>query len=204
MFFLTRSTGIVAMVLMVASLLWGFLFSSRATGKRLRPNWWLDLHNWLGGLALVFTGAHIAAALLDTDSGIGVLEVLVPGTATDAWAITWGVIAAYLTAVVVFTTWPRRWKNRRWWRIVHLLSVLGTALALLHSYQSGNRRDAAGLPSRHGDRRGSGHVRPGAPPLDATSGSLLGLIVPVACDIHSWLTAASSRWPNTRLADWVS
>jgi predicted ferric reductase len=63
--------------------------------------------------------------------------VLVPGTATDAWAISWGVIAAYLTAVVVFTTWPRRWKNRRWWRIAHLLSVLGTALALLHSYQSG-------------------------------------------------------------------
>lgn len=137
MFFLTRSTGIVAMVLMVSSLLWGFLFSSRATGHRLRPNWWLDLHNWLGGLALVFTGVHVAASFLDSDSGIGVLQVLVPGTATDAWAMTWGVIAMYVTAVVVFTTWPRRWKNRRWWRVVHLLSVLGTALALLHSYQSG-------------------------------------------------------------------
>ena len=137
MFFLTRSTGIVAMALMVASLLWGFLFSSRATGKRLRPNWWLDLHNWLGGIALAFTGVHIAASLLDSDSGIGPLQVLVPGTATDAWAITWGVVAAYLAVAVVFTTWPRRWKNRRWWRVVHLLSVLGTALALLHSYQSG-------------------------------------------------------------------
>ncbi len=37
------------MVLVVVALLWGFLFSSRATGTRLRPNWWLDLHNWLGG-----------------------------------------------------------------------------------------------------------------------------------------------------------
>ena len=137
MFFLTRSTGIVAMVLMVAALLWGFLFSSRATGNRLRPNWWLDLHNWLGGLALVFTGVHIAASVLDSESGIGLVQVLVPGTATDAWSITWGVIASYLTAAVVFTTWPRRWKNRHWWRIVHLLSVAGTALALVHSYQSG-------------------------------------------------------------------
>jgi len=138
MFFLTRSTGIVAMTLMVASLLWGFLFSSRATGRRLRPNWWLDLHNWLGGLALVFTGIHIAASFLDSGSGISLLQVFVPGTATDAWGITWGVLATYITAAVVFTTWPRRWKNRRWWRIVHLLSVLGVALALLHSYQIGS------------------------------------------------------------------
>ena len=146
MFFLTRSTGIVAMSLMVAALVWGFLFSARATGKRLRPNWWLDLHNWLGGLALVFTGLHIAASVIDADSGISLLDVFVPDP--DAWAITWGVIATYLTAAAVFTTWPRRWKNRRWWRVVHLLSVVGTALALVHGYQSGT--DAARLAVRVG------------------------------------------------------
>jgi predicted ferric reductase len=136
---LTRSSGIVAVLLMVASLLWGFLFSSRATGKRLRPNWWLDLHNWLGGLALIFTVVHIALSLFDTGAGIGLLQVFVPGTASDRpWAIAWGVIATYITIAVVFTTWPTRWKNRRWWRIVHVLSVGGTALALLHSYQSGS------------------------------------------------------------------
>ena len=135
---MTRSTGIVATLLMVTALLWGFLFSSRATGKRLRPNWWLDLHNWLGGLALIFTAVHIAASVLDTNSGIGIVQAFVPGTATDVWGITWGVLATYLTAAVVFTTWPKRWGNRRWWRIVHLLSVAGTALALVHAYQSGS------------------------------------------------------------------
>ncbi len=138
MFAITRSTGIVAMALMVASLLWGFVFSSRATGKRLRPNWWLDLHNWLGGLALIFTAIHIAAALLDSGSGVAILDVFVPGRSGDGWAITSGVLATYITAVVVFTTWPKRWKNRRWWRVVHVLSVVGTALALVHSYQSGS------------------------------------------------------------------
>jgi sulfoxide reductase heme-binding subunit YedZ len=138
MFAVTRSTGIVAMALMVLSLVWGFAFSSRATGKRLRPNWWLDLHNWLGGLALSFTIVHIVAALLDAGSGIGLLDVFIPGTSVGGWSITWGVLATYVTAAVVFTTWPRRWKNRRWWRVVHVLSVVGTALALVHSYQSGS------------------------------------------------------------------
>ncbi len=138
MFYLTRSTGIVAMILTVAALLWGLLFSSRATGRRLRPNWWLDLHNWLGGLALVFTGLHIVTAWLDGNSGIGLLQIFVPQTADfDAWAITWGVIAAYVMAGAVFTTWPRRWKNRRWWRVVHVSTVGATALVFLHAYQSG-------------------------------------------------------------------
>jgi hypothetical protein len=135
---ITRSTGIVAMALMVLSLLWGFLFSSRATGKRLRPNWWLDLHNWLGGLALIFTAVHIVASLLHADSGIGLLDVFVPRITAADRSIAWGVLATYVTAAVVFTTWPKRWSNRRWWRVVHVLSVGGTALALVHSYQSGS------------------------------------------------------------------
>ena len=91
MWYLTRSTGIVATLLSAAALVWGFLFSARATGNRLRPAWWLDLHNWLGGLALVFIGVHIATSWLDSDAGIGLIQVFVPGSATrDAWAIGWG------------------------------------------------------------------------------------------------------------------
>jgi hypothetical protein len=138
LWYLTRSTGIVASVLAVAALLWGFLFSSRATGRRLRPAWWLDLHNWLGGAALAFTGVHIAAAWLQTDSGIGFRQIFIPGPGTSSWGITWGVIATYLLAATVFTTWPRRLRKRPWWRVIHLSSVAATALLLLHGFQSGS------------------------------------------------------------------
>jgi len=139
MYYLSRSTGIVALLLVVAALLWGFLFSSRATGKRLRPNWWLDLHNWLGGLALTFTGLHLLTVWLNSDSGIGLVQIFLPQTASfGAWGITWGVIATYVIAAAVFTTWPRRWKNRRWWRVVHVSTVVATGLVFLHAYQSGS------------------------------------------------------------------
>ncbi len=136
--YLSRSTGIVATVLAVAALVFGFFFSSRNTGERRRPAWWLDLHNWLGGLALVFTVVHVLAAYLDSNSGIGLLQVFVPGTADNApWAITWGVVATYLFAITVFTSWPRKRLRPRLWRIVHLTSVVGVALAGLHAFQSG-------------------------------------------------------------------
>ncbi len=131
-----RSTGIVAAILLVAALLWGFLFSARSTGKRLRPAWWLDLHNWLGGASLAFTALHILATLLQSDSGIGPLEALVP--TGDNWPIAWGVVATYLLMLTVFTTWPKRLANRKLWRWLHLTSVGAAVLALLHSYQSGS------------------------------------------------------------------
>jgi methionine sulfoxide reductase heme-binding subunit len=138
MWYFSRATGIVATVLAVAALVFGFFFSSRNTGGRRRPAWWLDLHNWLGGLALVFTVVHVAAAYLDSNSGIGLLQILVPGTANDSsWAVTWGVVAFYSFVITVFTSWPRKRLRPRLWRIVHLTSVAGVVLAGLHAFQMG-------------------------------------------------------------------
>lgn len=160
MWYLSRATGIVAMILVVAALAWGFFFSARATGKKLRPAWWLDLHNWLGGLALIFTGVHIAAAWLDTNSGIGLLQIFVPGTTTGTkWPIAWGVLSTYLLAATVFTTWPRRLKRRRMWRVIHLSSVAATALALLHTHPAWERHDPWSVSDGVRARRGSSHLR---------------------------------------------
>ena len=77
--YLTRASGIVATILAVGSLVFGAFFSARNTGSRRTPAWWLDLHNYLGGLALIFTGVHLLASVLDPNSGIGIVQVLDPG-----------------------------------------------------------------------------------------------------------------------------
>lgn len=149
MWYLSRSTGIVAAVLAVAALAWGFLFSARETGRRYRPAWWLDLHNWLGGIASIFTIAHIGASYLDGDAGLDLVSLFVPGVAaSERLALAWGVVATYLIATTVLTSWPRRLFSRRTWRVVHLGSVIGVALAFVHAYQMGT--DASGRPFRIG------------------------------------------------------
>ena len=138
LWYLTRATGIVATLLIAAAVISGFLFSGRETGNRRRPNWWLDLHNMLGGLALIFTIVHIVAALVDSDLGLGLADVLVPGVAgLDRWPLAWGVLATYSVATAVLTSWPKRRFRRRTWRVLHLGSVLGFALVLVHALQMG-------------------------------------------------------------------
>jgi len=135
----TRATGVVATVLAVGSLVLGLFFSARNTGAKRTAAWWLDLHNWLGGLALIFTGAHLLTVYLNDNSGIGLVQLFIPGTAgTGQWGITWGVIAAYTFAVAVFTSWPRKRLSRRAWRAVHLGSVGGVFLAGIHAFESGS------------------------------------------------------------------
>ena len=93
--YVARSGGIVAWALLAGSVLWGLALSTKVLRGRPRPNWILDLHRFLGGLALVFTGIHVGSLILDSYVHFGLVEVLVPFT--GAWhpvAVAWGVIVA--------------------------------------------------------------------------------------------------------------
>ncbi len=139
MWYLTRATGIVAAVLAVASLVWGLFFSARNTGTRLRPNWWLALHNYLGGLALAFIGVHMLFSLLDTNAGLHLLDLFVP-SGKVGWQIGWGVLAFWLFAIVVLPSIARirRRLPRKAWHAVHLLAIPALVLTAVHAYQSGS------------------------------------------------------------------
>ena len=54
--YVARSTGIVAWALVAAAVVWGLLLTTRLVGGRSAPRWLLDLHRFLGGLAVIFTG----------------------------------------------------------------------------------------------------------------------------------------------------
>jgi len=139
--YLSRSSGVVATVLVVAAIVCGLYFTARATGSRRRPKWWLDLHNYLGGLAFLFTAVHVVAVYQDELSGIGLAQVAVPFTAAGArWGVTFGVVAAYVFALVVLTSWPRRRGSRRTWLLIHLLSIPAALLAAVHAWVVGSSR----------------------------------------------------------------
>ncbi len=141
LWYLVRSSGWVALVLGVLALFLGFIFSARDT-IGAKPAWWLDLHNYLGGIALVFTGVHMVAVIGESTNGLGVVETLVPFTSgISTTGMTLGIISFWLFAAAVFTSWPKKLLSRKIWRWVHLGSVGGVALAGIHTWMVGT--DAA-------------------------------------------------------------
>ncbi len=130
--YLSRSSGIVALVLLVLSVVWGVLLATRALRHIDRPAWLLDLHKWLGGTALVMTGLHMLGLYLDGYIQFGLTELLVPGTSEfRPLAVAVGVLSFYVMVAVQATSYMRRRLSKRLWRGIHLLSyglVWGAAI----------------------------------------------------------------------------
>src|SRR3954447_14695639 len=115
-----RAGGIVAWALVTMSITWGLALSTKAFGRRPRPSWILDLHRYLGGLALVFTAVHVLAIVADSYVQFGLTDVLVPfASAWNPAAVAWGIVAFYLLLAVELTSLSRRWLRKSLWRKVH-------------------------------------------------------------------------------------
>lgn len=143
--YVARSSGIVAWALLAAGVLWGLALTTRITGGRPKPSWLLDLHRFLGGLALVFTGVHLAALVLDRSVEFGVADLLVPlASAWQPGAVAWGIVGLYLLLAVEITSLLRRRLPRRVWRWTHLLSFPLFATSTAHGLLAGT--DATGGP----------------------------------------------------------
>jgi predicted ferric reductase len=143
--YVARAAGLVSWVLLAAATFWGLALSTRALGDRPRANWLLDLHRWLGGTALAFTGVHVVALLADQYVHFGVADVLVPFA--SSWhpvAVAGGVVAAYLLLAVELTSLARTALSKRAWRRVHTTSFVLFVTATIHGLTAGtDTRSAA-------------------------------------------------------------
>lgn len=136
--YVARAGGLVSWAVLAASMLWGLALSTRAFGRRPRPNWLLDLHRFLGGAAAIFTAIHVAAIVVDSFVHFGLTDVLVP--LASRWhpvAVAWGIVAMYLLAAVEITSLVRNRLPRRIWRRVHYLSFPLFVLATIHGLSAG-------------------------------------------------------------------
>jgi predicted ferric reductase len=141
--YVARASGIVAWLMLTASVLWGVVLSTRAFPESRRPAWLLDLHRWLGGLTVCFVAIHLASLVADTYVHFGLSDVLVPLAADwRPWAVALGVVAAWLLAAVELTSLAMKHLPRRAWRAVHLTSYAIFWLASIHAALAGTDRSA--------------------------------------------------------------
>jgi predicted ferric reductase len=136
--YVTRASGIVAWLMLTATVIWGILLSTKAFPNQRRPAWLLALHRWLAGLMLSFLAIHLLALVADSYVAFGVADLTVP-YASD-WkpgAVALGVLSMWLLVAVQTTSLAMRRLPRRFWRVVHLSSYAAFWLTSLHAAFAG-------------------------------------------------------------------
>jgi len=141
--YLARSSGMVAWLMLTGSVVWGVVLSTKAFPNQRRPAWLRDLHSWLGGLTVAFLAVHVLALWADSYVSFGPTEIFVPFTSD--WrpvAVSLGVFALWLLIAVEATSLAVRRLPRRAWRAVHLSSYLAFWLTSMHAAFSGTDRSS--------------------------------------------------------------
>jgi sulfoxide reductase heme-binding subunit YedZ len=136
--FVARSSGMVAAVLIGVTVVWGLLLSTRIVVRKGLPAWLTDLHRGRAGLSVVFVLVHLVALWADSYEEFTVAELLVPFASDwEPTAVAWGVFATWLLAVVQVTSLLQRRMSRRRWHAVHLLSFPLGVLVGVHAMTAG-------------------------------------------------------------------
>jgi len=137
--YLTRSSGAVAMLLLSGAVALGVLDVQRVSTARW-PRFVLDsLHRNVSLLAVAFLGVHILTSVLDSFAHISLLDALIPfaGSYRPFW-LGLGALAFDLLLAVTVTSLLRQRMGYRSWRAVHGLTYLSWPVALLHGLGTGS------------------------------------------------------------------
>lgn len=136
-----RGSGLTAWALLTAVVVWGLLLRTRLLGQKASPVSLLNLHRWLGALALGFLAVHLGLLLVDPAIKFNVAQLLIPGLAPwQPLAVSLGILAlwAMVPVAVVGRLRQRLGKSgNAVFRKAHLIAYAAWPLATLHYVMAG-------------------------------------------------------------------
>lgn len=137
--YLTRSTGVVGLLLLTAAVGLGVVDVRRLSTPRW-PRFALDaLHRNVSLLAMAFLGVHVLTSVLDSFAPISIFDAVIPfvGSYRPFW-LGLGALSLDLLLAVTITSLLRRRLGFASWRAVHWLTYASWPIALLHSFGTGS------------------------------------------------------------------
>jgi predicted ferric reductase len=138
LWFASRATGLVSLLLLTGTVVLGAATSGRATGNRWPRFAVAALHRNLSLLSVVFLVVHIASAVIDPYAGIRWVDALLPFV--SAYQTFWlglGAVALDLLIAVLVTSLARSHLPWRAWRAVHWAGYALFPVAVAHGLGTG-------------------------------------------------------------------
>jgi ferric reductase like protein len=139
LWYVTRGTGVVALLLLTASVVLGTLSSARWKSNRTPRFVVGGLHRNLTLLAVAFVVVHVVTTVADRFAPIRLTDGLIPFLSPyrPLW-LGLGTVAFDLVLALVVTSLVRVRLGYRNWRFVHWLAYAAWPVALVHAFGTGS------------------------------------------------------------------
>lgn len=146
LWYASRATGVVALVLLTAVVVLGILVRRNGRLPGLPRFVVTGLHRNLSLLAVAFLGVHIGTAIVDSYVSINPLAAIIPFTSSyePLW-VGLGTVSVDLAVAVVVTSLLRSRIGLRAWRAVHWLAYACYPVAVAHSLGASPDLHSGGL-----------------------------------------------------------
>ena len=142
--FVIRTTGVMAYLILSLSVVLGLLTSSRILMKWIALPLASELHKVSTFLALAALIIHVGMLLIDPTFPFTVTELFTPMLAPyRPIAVTAGLVSIYLSVLLTFSFYIRRRIGQKTWRVFHYTGFIAYLLATLHGLFAGT--DSASL-----------------------------------------------------------
>lgn len=139
LWYVTRGSGVVALLLLTASVLLGIVGALRWRGDRWPRFAVTAAHRNLTLLSILFVAVHVVTTVADGYAPIGLTDAVVPFLSPyrPVW-LGLGALSFDLLLALVATSLLRSRLAPRAWRAVHWLAYASWPVALLHSLGTGS------------------------------------------------------------------
>lgn len=137
--YVTRSAGIIAYLLLWFSMAWGLAVPSKLLDPLLDRGFTFDFHQFISLLSIGFMLLHIIVLTVDRYLPYSTWQILIPFLSQyrPVW-VGIGVISFYIILLVTVTFYLRGRIGMRAFRSIHVLSLLGYLGATLHGLYAGS------------------------------------------------------------------
>ena len=141
LWYATRATGLVTLLMLTASVLLGLLVAGRFSSQRWPRFLTQGLHRNISLLVLVFLVLHVGTTVLDSYTSIPLSAAFVPfASAYKTGWLSLGAVALDLLIALVVTSLARNRLGYRTWRRLHWLAYACWPVAVAHGLGIGTDR----------------------------------------------------------------
>lgn len=138
LWYASRATGVVCLLLFTAVILLGLLASRQGKLPGLPKFGVVHLHRYLSLLGIAFLTIHVLTAVADSFVNISLAAAIIPFVSKhQPFWLGVGTVSLDLMIAIIVTSLVRSRISRRTWRLVHWLAYACWPIAIAHSIGAG-------------------------------------------------------------------